>query len=288
MNFNSNISGSIYKAGNSNTFVYTLTNDGIFHGVSTGEVTSGGKVNRVEVVLTGWQTISMRSGTIMSQIVRLDSGQEWIDLDEGWYDTGYMMEYPTDDAQRYVNKVIENNKHILQNNLVCARFSHHLTDAQKQRLYNLQTRLNLRNQSLLSDGLVAKVETSQPAGFAELESSLQTFMQNYAAGVGVVLTTTAVIVIVAVVAASLATAAYFAYKAFAAESDADVRYSDELTRALISKLTPEEYEQLMKETKGIVTKARLKSLVSGSTTTIKLILLAVAGIAVAYAIRKKL
>ena len=280
MNFNKNISGSIYVAYGENATIYTMNSDGSFGGWGGSTNLS---VTKEEVCLTGWQTISTRSGATMQQT----TDGKWIDIDDGWYDTGYMMEYPAEDAQQYINKVIENNKHILQNNLVCARFSHHLTSAEKQRLYNLQTRLNLRNQSLLSDGMVAKVETSQPAGFAELESNLQTFMQNYAAGVGVVLTTTAVIVIVAVVAASLATAAYFAYKAFAAESDADVRYSDELTRTLMGKLTEEEYKQLMNETKGIVTKARLKSLVGGSTTTIKLVLLAVAGIAVAYAIRKK-
>lgn len=217
-------------------------------------------------------------------IVNIDSA-DWA-FTEG---TGkYSYSQPT--AQRLVNKIIKNNAHILQNNLVCARFYNKLSSAQRKQLYDLQTRLEERNRSLLDDGILTELQTSQPKGYAELESALQKYMQDYQNGsIGLVISTTAVIVVSAVVVASLATAAYFAYKAFAAESDKDVRYSDDLTRTLMQKLTAEEYEQLMQETKGIVTKARLKAAVGGASTAVKLALVAVCGIALyqAYKSQKK-
>lgn len=157
------------------------------------------------------------------------------------------------DAQKLVNKIIDCNAQIIQNNLLCARFANRLTKEQKKTLYDLQTRLNARNQSLLNDGLVAQVETSQPKGYAELQASLQSFMNNQE-GVGIVITGTAVIVISAIVITALATAAYYAYKAMAAEAEQDVQFSDKLTKTLVSKLSASEYQQLLQETKGIVTK----------------------------------
>jgi hypothetical protein len=80
---------------------------------------------------------------------------------------------------------------------------------------------------------------------------------------GVGIATWAVVVIAAVVIASLSTAAYFAYKYYASEAEKDVKYSKELTKILTEKLTPEEYQQLLNETKGIVTKARIMQSIGG-------------------------
>lgn len=181
------------------------------------------------------------------------------------------------DAQKYVDQIIKDNAQIIQNNLLCARFADRLTKNQKQILYNLQKRLTARNASLLNDGLVAQVQTSQPAGYANLQASLQSFMSkepepepvlltgcSYPQGVGIVLTGTAVIVISCVVIASLATAAYYAYKAMAKDSAQDVKFSDKLTKTLVSKLTQDEYQQLLQETKGIVTKNSILQRIKGS------------------------
>lgn len=250
MTFNKNISGCNYTASNASAMIYELRADGKFAGTS-GYTNFNGD-NTEKVTLTGWQTVSSYSGSQMSQLV---SGK-WIDLTDGWTATGTKLNYSVSAAQKFVDEILANNKIILCNNLLCARFSNRLTRAEQQTLYELQTRLDARNQSLLNDGLVTEVGTSSPVGYAELEAWLTQFMQN---GIGLVLSTTAVIAITAVVVSSLATAAYFAYKAYAAEASADVKFSNELTETLLSRLTDEEYNQLMNETKGLVTKASLKA-----------------------------
>ena len=55
----------------------------------------------------------------------------------------------------------------------------------------------------------------------------------------------------------------FLYKKLAEESEQDVKYSKELTATLVSKLTEEEYQQLMDETAGLLTKSKIKQLVRG-------------------------
>lgn len=162
-------------------------------------------------------------------------------------------------AQCVINTIIANNRKIIQNNLFCARFADKLSSDEQTLLYNLQTRLEERNTELTNEAFIQKATTSSPAGYSQLLPYLQQFMnRRNGNGVGIVLSTTAIIIISAVVVASLATAAYYAYKSFAEESEKDVKFSDDLTRTLMAKLTPEEYTQLQQETKGIVTKARLK------------------------------
>ena len=156
-------------------------------------------------------------------------------------------------AQKYVNTIIENNKIILGNNLLCARYASKLTKEQRKTLYDLQIRLQERNEALQNDSLTTNLQTGTPAGYKELEGYLTSFMSE---GVGI---TTVTIIIIAVVIASVSTAAYYAYKYYAEQSAEDVKYSDELTKVLTSKLTEEEYQQLMNETKGIVTKATIKA-----------------------------
>ncbi|MCM1070001.1 MAG: hypothetical protein NC346_09025 [Prevotella sp.] len=180
-------------------------------------------------------------------------------------------------AQDVVNMVVENNRHIIQNNLFCARFANKLSSAEKTKLFDLQIRLEERNQALKNELYIESAVTSSPAGYSNLLPYLQNFMNSSGNGsVGLVLSTTAVIVISAFVVASIATAAYYAFKAYAAESAQDVKFSDELTKTLMEKLTPEEYKQLEQETKGIVTKARLKERLKSSAKTILLTIAACA------------
>ena len=271
MRFVSTIAGRNYVASSSEAVIYDLRPDGLFAG--TGAYLDGSSGKEV-VTATGWVATSSRSGHPMMQLV---NGQ-YIDGYEGWTATEQMgIRYSQKSAQTYVDQVIKNNKRILENNLVCARFSYKLTASQRAQLYNLQTRLNTRNESLLQDGLVEAKSVSAPAGYAELQSYLDSVMQN--GGVGSV---TAAIVIAAVVVASLSTAAYFCYKYYAAESEKDVKFSDELTKVLTSKLTEEEYAQLLEETRGIVTKAKLRSKFSSKAWLIG----AAIGIAAGWALIK--
>lgn len=166
-------------------------------------------------------------------------------------------------AQSLINKIIENNKIIISNNLLCARFANLLTEKQRSQVRELQSRLQARNDALQAEGLTKDVQTSYPAGYAELSAYLDKLMAGEA--VGVAASTIAWIVVAAIVVVGAGTAAYYAYKALADESEKDVKFSKELTATLINKLTPEEYQQLLDETKGIVTKARLKQMLGTST-----------------------
>lgn len=186
-----------------------------------------------------------------------------------------VKQYSASAAQKLVDTIINNNKTIIACNLFCARFADKLTQDQRVQVVELQKRLLKRNAALQNDGLCEGLETNYPAGYAQLQPYLDKLMQSQ--GVGSV---TVSIIVAAVVIASLSTAAYFAYKYYASESEDDVKYSKELTETLMAKLTPEEYEQLKKETAGIVTKARIKqtlSTIGGELKVLGLVAAAIGG-----------
>lgn len=159
-------------------------------------------------------------------------------------------------AQDVINGIIRNNQYILNNNLLCARFANKLTKAERQMLYNLQYRLEQRNEALQNDELLSEQTEGYPEGYSEFGSELESFMKN--PGIGLVtLSATAIIFISAVVVGSLSTAAYFAYQAYFKESEQDVKYSRQLTETLQSKLTEEEYQQLLQETAGLLTRQKI-------------------------------
>ena len=169
-------------------------------------------------------------------------------------------QYSSGAAYSQINALIANNKHILENNLLCAKYADRLDISQRQRLYDLQERLQHRDEMLRNKQLMEQVTTSYPKGYVTWAQYLDAFMANGRVGaVG----TIAVIVVAVIIIASLASAAYWAYKYYYAESVQDVKYSDELTKALASKLTPQEYEQLKQETAGMITKARLLERLGG-------------------------
>ena len=164
-----------------------------------------------------------------------------------------------ENAQVVVDVVIDNNKQIYQNNLFCARFANHLTAEEKQDVRDLQARLVERDSALRKNGGLTSEQESTPPGYINLLSYLDNLCGGNSGKTGVVITATAMIIIVAVVLASLATAVYFGFKAYAAESVDDVKFSNELTETLMKRLTPDEYKQLEKETSDLLTKERLKN-----------------------------
>ena len=190
-----------------------------------------------------------------------------------WKTAGYTTKSPTysdSQANKLIQKIIDCNKTILCNNLICARYANLLSQQQRSQVRGLQERLQARNTALQAEGLTTEVQTSKPAGYAEMSA----YLDKLIAGEQIGIATWVVIVIAAVVIAGLGTAAYFAYKSLADEAEKDVKFSKELTRVLTSKLTEEEYNQLLQETKGIATKSRIKQLVGDSWTTIKMLGLA--------------
>jgi len=183
--------------------------------------------------------------------------------------------YGVSQAQKLVNTIIANNKKIISNNLLCARFANKLSETEREQVVSLQNRLQVRNEALQAGGLTNNVRTSYPAGYAELSAYLDALMRSEAIGIA----TWVVVVIAATVIAATATAAYFAYKSLADESEKDVKFSDSLTRTLTSKLTDEEYQQLLQETKGIVTKARVKQALGSYWNVLQIVAFAIAGYA---------
>lgn len=279
MKFNSKYAGQYYTLQGGE--VYVLRGDGRF------AYAGANTASNIIVQLTGYY----KQGT--SSIMYQTTQDGWIKLSDGWQNTGYapIRQYTAKDAEYYVNQVIRNNAHILENNLFCARFASKLNDDEQYELYRLQSALQARNERIVNDGLCTDIKVSSPPGYSKLDGYLNQFMQAYANsaeinGVGVI-STTAIIVVSCIVVGSLATAAYFAYKAFAAESEKDVKYSDELTKTLLNKLTPEEYEQLKRETNGIVTKTRLSSRFNGAFGLLKWLLIGAAGYVVYRGIKNK-
>ena len=273
MTFNVTYQGKVMRGAGA---LYDYRN-GILYGVSA--AVDDNPVYR-RVALTGYSITSKR-GTTAYQT----TGGKYIALNEGWEQVGTqaIMQYGTSQAQALVNKIIKNNKIIISNNLLCARYASKLTEEQQQLVRDLQRRLQARNEALQDDGLTTNVKTSYPAGYAELSAYLDALMDGEAIGVA----TWVVVVIAATIIAATATAAYFAYKAYADESEQDVKYSKELTKILTSKLTEDEYNQLLQETKGIVTKARIKQALSSSSKWLLIAGAVIAGAFIGRAIKNR-
>ena len=273
MQLNKNYTGKYYR----------MLDGAVYNFNDAGQMAYAGGVTDsiVTVLLTGYWLTSPRGNTMY----QTTSGG-YIDLSDGWeeFATGSVTNYSDTQAQKLVNKIISANRHIVENNCVCARFSGMLTTAEKETLYSLQQRAEARNTSIIKDGLCKEVQTAAPDGYMYLQTYLESFMQG--GGVGIAISTVVTIVIIATVAAGLGTAAYYAYREMKDEAENDVKFSDELTKKLLERLSPELYEQLLDETKGIVTKARLKQKLSGLGTFAKYAL-AICGGAAAYIFLKK-
>lgn len=239
-NFNSIYAGRYYSMPGGEVYSLNASGQMAYAGVATS--------SNVVVLLTGY-TYTTSRGTVMYAT----ADGCYIDLSDGWV-WAKSVTYSRTDAQKQVDTIIRNNKKILEHNILCARFADKLSTSERQTLYDLQTRLVARNEALQDQELLTGIETSFPVGYVELQDYMTKFMSS--GGVG--LATWVVVVVAATVVASTATAAYIWYKSYAAESERDVKFSEELTRTLTSKLTEEEYQQLLNETKGVVTKARVK------------------------------
>ena len=253
--------------------IYELRSNGIFAGVATVGVN-----NTVE--LTGYTETSAR-GNVHYQT----TGGEWIFLADGWEKIGTrpVMQYSQSAAQALVDRIIKNNKQIICANLLCARYANKLTAEQRQQVRELQLRLQTRNDALQAGGLTANIQTSYPSGYAELSGYLDKLMLGESVGIA----TWAVVVIAATVLAATATAAYFAYKTLADESEQDVKFSKDLTASLVSKLTEEEYQQLLSETKGLLTKSKIKGLFRGASSIVTLAAYGLAGYVIYKLIKQR-
>lgn len=196
------------------------------------------------------------------------------DVREGVYN---LPSYTQTQAQALVNKIIRNNSLIVEHNILCARYADKLTHEQARTLRGLQERLQQRDKALKDNGLCQDVQSSYPAWYVDLQQYLVDFMDSNR-GVGIAVSTLIYIVVAATVIAGVGTAAYFMYKSYADESEKDLKYSEELTKVLTSKLTEEEYAQLLNETKGILTKSRIKASLGSYGKVLLYVAIAAAGV----------
>lgn len=273
-NFNVTYAGSVYRG---TGFLYWIDNNGNFKSVG---IAYNGQDLVYSVALTGYWVKSAK-GVIGWQTTI----GRYIVLSENWEKVGVISinKYSQSRAQALVNKIIKNNIQIVQNNLVCARYANKFTAEQQELIRDLQRRADSRRDDLKSYGLCSNVQTSYPKGYADLSGYLDKLMHYESIGIA----TWAVVVIVATVIAATATAAYFAYKSLADESEKDVKFSKELTAILAEKLTPEEYQQLLEETQGIVTKSKIKQAIRTSSSWLMYGALAVGGFAIYSLIKNK-
>lgn len=275
--YNSKYSGQYYQG----EITYVIEDAGVTF--NTYGLLDGG-FRKLTVQLTGYFV------TIASVAYYQTTTGVYVSFNDDWVNVGYapIQQQSPKDAQKYVDKVIKANASILENNLFCARFANKLTEEQQLMLFNLQGRLEQRNYKLVNDGMLSNQRTSSPPGYSDLSPYLDRFMQAYANGdaIGLVISTST-LVISAIVIAALATAAYFGYRAMAAEAEKDVKFSDKLTASLVKKLTPEEYDQLLSETRGIVTKAKITSKLGSAFSFVKWGLLAAAGFVVYKHFKKR-
>ena len=273
MGYDAAYKGLVYKG--VDLPVYTLRADGNM------AAAYGASGATLYVALTGYTQTSKR-GNLHYQT----TDGYYIYLPDGWteYTAVNVPTYSQSQAQALVNKIIKNNIAITQNNLVCARYASKFTAEQQEQIRDLQNRVVARENALKDQGLCANVQTSYPKGYAELEPYLAALMDGNAIG----LATWAIVVIAASVVLATSTAAYFAYRYFADESEKDVKYSQDLTRVLQSKLTESEYQQLLDETKGIVTKSRIKQAASSWGSMAKYALYAVAGFTIYKLVMSKI
>ena len=73
----------------------------------------------------------------------------------------------------------------------------------------------------------------------------------------------------------------FAYQTYFRESEQDVRYSRELTESLKNKLTEAEYQQLLEETAGLLTRQKISQQIASIGGNLKNILLIGLGLLIA-------
>ena len=197
-----------------------------------------------------------------------DVGYGWLLSDLNYYASKPANSSTLKNAQNMLNELVMINKRILENNLICRRLAKYMDAEDKQILNTLQANLEYRNSEIQNSGTVKDIRVASPNQLAQYGGDKYDINRIAIAGVATTM------IVSAVVIAAVSAAAYYFYKGLLDEAKHDVKYSDELTAKLVAKLTPEEYEQLKRETAGMLTRESLKSRFSGGWTATKLLVIA--------------
>ena len=168
--------------------------------------------------------------------------------------------YPTKSgyvAQDTMNELVANNLHILKNQLMCAKIINEIgasypdvriPEAYGQQMADLQRRLNARQSFVMENSGILKISTTSTDSLADKNSlyALQQIEKMFPA-IGVVVSTTVVVVTSIIVTALAGTVIWALYSKYHTESKTDIKYSDKLVEDLKKYLPAEVYERLQKE-----------------------------------------
>lgn len=174
---------------------------------------------------------------------------------ESWSVTGTIQAKTQAQAQSLINELLKNNQYIFENNLLLARYANRLNLSEKNTLYGLQKRLEQRDNMLREADVFSEMQEARIMGYSNYESYLNQFMRSHKQSVGLVISTTTAIMVGVVVIGSLATAAYYAFKAAYEESKQDVELSRKMLQIFEKyQMSEEDIAIIQQETQGIVTK----------------------------------
>lgn len=260
---------------------------------------AGGRVKATEgaVIQKTGHGFSVSAGTIVTLNGWWDGLKYYIVEYPGYYiDLRDWVEYSDApqktqaQAQNLIAKLLKNNQYIFENNLLLSRYADRLDFNQKVELYNLQKRLENRDNMLREADVFSQMQEAKVIGYSNYQNYLNNFMSSFylSSSVGLVISTTTAIIIGVVVVASLATTAYYAFKDAYEESVRDVELSREMLRVFEKyNMTEEDIAIIQRETQGIVTKAVLMEKIRTTFANYKNLIIGAALAYVGYTLYQK-
>ncbi|MGC3979035.1 MAG: hypothetical protein QM751_12915 [Paludibacteraceae bacterium] len=202
------------------------------------------------------------------------------DESTGYYQFGYveMQNYKLyqygekSDTKSMLDEMMSNNMKIYENNLLCAGLISKLSEQNialpadyAKQLYALQLRLEVRNDRLNQCSLLTIDKQTSPAGFELYRSELESFMgTKIGATVPQKIAPILIVIIVSVIFTALVgLSLYNMFKPDYTDSKADLKVSDNLTKA-IATLSPEARQEVLNDLEGQIDKAYVEGKMSGS------------------------
>jgi len=159
---------------------------------------------------------------------------------------------PVSKVQSAINETLYNNGVIYCNNALCSAVINRCQEqnidipaAKIKDVLNLQIRLEDRNEAIAR----AVKQTTYHTFDNSLDGEIQKMWDNNYNKIGIIITTTVLIISAIVVIAMLSGIIWLLYQKYHPESKVDLKYSDDLTADLLKYLPKDVYDRLMKENK---------------------------------------
>jgi len=189
------------------------------------------------------------------------------------------------DVQALCNKLFDNQKEIVERNLLCGRLiAYHdqkgisVPVEYRKQLYALQTRMEAREITIQGTPGLSDFVTQTPSGYSSFSGDLTNFMGDPKIGIAPIV----IAIIVTVVISAIFTILIMnALKPAYSESTSDLKVSKDLAKALAT-LDPETRQKVVNDLEGQVDAANVQGKMDGSGAstwnTIKSVGLVAAGI----------